>query len=316
MPAWRSASRERTAGPDRRPIERLAAQWARLRRANTFKSEILGTVAHDLKNPLGVILGRTEMLKEMIAAAGALDGNVQAQIELYPRRRQSAHRDGGRSGVRRHGGRARHHHPARAGRHRRPGRGGRRGQPAARRPQGADAHRRGAGPIMRRCAMPTGSARRSTIWSAMPSNTARSAAAIDLLVARDAGGIVVEVRDQGAGLSPEDISRLFGRFQRLSAKPTAGESSTGLGLSIVKRIVDLHGGRIAVESAGPGKGATFKMTLPVTTHEPGAAHRGRRRRAARPRDGRRLSAHARLQRQPVRRRREPAPGHRASRCRT
>ena len=57
---------------------------------------------------------------------------------------------------------------------------------------------------------------------------------------------------------------LFGRFQRLSAKPTAGETSTGLGLSIVKRIVDLHGGRITVESAGPGKGATFKMTLPVT----------------------------------------------------
>ena len=86
--------------------------------------------------------------------------------------------------------------------------------------------------------------------------------AIDLLVAQEDGGIMVQVRDQGAGLSPEDISRLFGRFQRLSAKPTAGETSTGLGLSIVKRIVDLHGGRIAVESAGPGQGATFKMTLP------------------------------------------------------
>src|SRR5215468_692376 len=59
---------------------RLAAQWARLRQANTFKSEILGTVAHDLKNPLGVILGRTEILKEVIADAGALDENVQAQI--------------------------------------------------------------------------------------------------------------------------------------------------------------------------------------------------------------------------------------------
>jgi signal transduction histidine kinase len=88
--------------------------------------------------------------------------------------------------------------------------------------------------------------------------------AIDLLVRQEGGGIIVEVRDQGAGLSPEDISRLFGRFQRLSAKPTAGETSTGLGLSIVKRIIDLHGGRISVDSAGPGKGATFKMTLPVT----------------------------------------------------
>ena len=87
---------------------------------------------------------------------------------------------------------------------------------------------------------------------------------IDLLVAQEDGGIVVQVKDEGAGLSPEDISRLFGRFQRLSAKPTAGETSTGLGLSIVKRIVDLHGGRVMVESAGPGQGATFKMTLPVT----------------------------------------------------
>ena len=59
---------------------RLAAQWARLRQANTFKSEILGTVAHDLKNPLGVILGRTEILQEMIAAAGPLDENVKGQI--------------------------------------------------------------------------------------------------------------------------------------------------------------------------------------------------------------------------------------------
>ena len=55
---------------------------------------------------------------------------------------------------------------------------------------------------------------------------------------------LIRVTDQGAGLSPEDLGRLFGRFQRLSAKPTAGESSTGLGLSIVKRIIDMHGGEV------------------------------------------------------------------------
>jgi signal transduction histidine kinase len=65
------------------------------------------------------------------------------------------------------------------------------------------------------------------------------------------------------------MSRLFGRFQRLSAKPTAGESSTGLGLSIVKRIVDLHGGRIVAESPGPGRGSTFTISLPLQP-EPGA----------------------------------------------
>jgi len=75
---------------------------------------------------------------------------------------------------------------------------------------------------------------------------------------------VIRITDQGAGLSPEDLGRLFGRFQRLSAKPTAGESSTGLGLSIVKRIIDMHGGEVTAESAGPGQGSTFTVTLPAT----------------------------------------------------
>ena len=59
---------------------RLSAQWLRLQRANGFKNEILGTVAHDLKNPLGVILGRTEMLIELIGA-GSSKESVTAQVE-------------------------------------------------------------------------------------------------------------------------------------------------------------------------------------------------------------------------------------------
>src|SRR5881397_3350907 len=59
---------------------RLSSQWLRLQRANGFKNEILGTVAHDLKNPLGVILGRTEMLTELITA-GSSKESVAAQVE-------------------------------------------------------------------------------------------------------------------------------------------------------------------------------------------------------------------------------------------
>ena len=75
---------------------------------------------------------------------------------------------------------------------------------------------------------------------------------------------VIRVQDDGPGLSQDDVSRLFGRFQRLSAKPTGGESSTGLGLSIVKRIVELHGGTHQRRKAtAPASGATFTIRLPV-----------------------------------------------------
>jgi signal transduction histidine kinase len=81
----------------------------------------------------------------------------------------------------------------------------------------------------------------------------------------DDGGIAISVKDEGPGLSTDDLARLFGRFQRLTAKPTGGESSTGLGLSIVKRIVELHGGSVSAESDGPGRGATFIIRLPMAT---------------------------------------------------
>jgi signal transduction histidine kinase len=87
---------------------------------------------------------------------------------------------------------------------------------------------------------------------------------IELAMSVDTDGARISVKDNGAGLSAEDLARVFGRFQRLSAKPTGGESSTGLGLSIVKRIVELHDGKITAESDGPGHGSTFTIRLPVT----------------------------------------------------
>ncbi len=70
------------------------------------------------------------------------------------------------------------------------------------------------------------------------------------------------VRDEGPGLSDDDKAKLFGKFARLSARPTGGESSTGLGLSIVKRMVENMNGVVWCEST-LGNGATFAVEFPA-----------------------------------------------------
>lgn len=73
---------------------------------------------------------------------------------------------------------------------------------------------------------------------------------------------VVSVKDTGAGLNQEDIAKLFQKFTKIDNHPKKEIQSTGLGLYIAKTLVDLWGGRIWVESAGRGQGATFFFTLP------------------------------------------------------
>jgi signal transduction histidine kinase len=73
---------------------------------------------------------------------------------------------------------------------------------------------------------------------------------------------VVEVLDNGPGLSENDIIVAFEKGSKLSVKPTSGESSSGLGLWIVKRIIDEHSGRVWVRSK-KGKGSTFAFRIPL-----------------------------------------------------
>ena len=74
--------------------------------------------------------------------------------------------------------------------------------------------------------------------------------------------VVIEVSDNGVGLSEDDVKKAFQRGNILSAKPTAGENSTGLGLWIVKKIVEAHKGRVWVKSA-LGIGSTFAFSIPI-----------------------------------------------------
>jgi signal transduction histidine kinase len=242
--------------------QRLASQWTQLRQSNEFKNEILGTVAHDLRNPLGVILGRAELMNELVtmepvqiakirdqlghirASAGQLTEMVQ---DLISDAMMNAHNI------------------------------------AIRREQ-VDlvtmlgeivTANRGLAEKKRQTIRLAAPAHQT--WSCDPerlreavdnlvSNAIKYSPIggdIELTMSRADDHVVIRVADEGAGLTEDDLSRLFGRFQRLSARPTGGESSTGLGLSIVKRIVELHGGRVEAQSPGPGRGATFTISLPA-----------------------------------------------------
>lgn len=79
--------------------------------------------------------------------------------------------------------------------------------------------------------------------------------------------VIIEVKDTGLGMTQEDIQQAFQEFMRLSAQPTGGETSTGLGLYIVKKIMELHNGDVTISSEGTGKGTAFTLTLPLVIPE-------------------------------------------------
>jgi len=75
--------------------------------------------------------------------------------------------------------------------------------------------------------------------------------------------IQVAVADSGIGIRLEDQERIFGEFEQVDPSYAREQQGTGLGLALTRRLVGMHGGRIWVESEGPGKGSTFTFVLPA-----------------------------------------------------
>jgi len=78
------------------------------------------------------------------------------------------------------------------------------------------------------------------------------------------GEVLVYIQDSGVGIAEQDIPKLFDKFTQFGRKAGPGEKGTGLGLAITKKLVEMHGGRIEVESE-LGRGTTFTISLPLAT---------------------------------------------------
>jgi signal transduction histidine kinase len=241
---------------------RLASRWAELQKVNAFKNDILSTVAHDLRNPLGVILGRAEMLTSMLAS-GPESENLVGQIDHISKAAQNlsdmvsnllsdAMADAMDIKIRKETVNV----AALAAE-----------QCVTNQPIAAKKNQTLIFSAPEQLSASCDADRLREAIDNLISNAIKYSpqhSTIRVSVTQQVEGLTISVADEGPGLSPEDVSRLFGRFQRLSAKPTGGESSTGLGLSIVKRIANLHGGSVVAQSSGPGTGTTFAIRLPVT----------------------------------------------------
>jgi signal transduction histidine kinase len=76
--------------------------------------------------------------------------------------------------------------------------------------------------------------------------------------------VEIEVSDTGQGLARDVLPFVFDRFRQADSGPTREHSGLGLGLAIVRHIIELHGGSVSASSPGEGQGATFSITLPAT----------------------------------------------------
>jgi CheY-like chemotaxis protein len=103
---------------------------------------------------------------------------------------------------------------------------------------------------------------------------------VDLFIERSKDQLQVRVVDTGQGLSPDFLPHVFERFRQADSATTRRHSGLGLGLAIVRQLVELHGGTVDAASPGVGRGATFSVRLPISTgqlREGQAAKMGERR---------------------------------------
>ncbi len=242
-------------------LAKLAAANERLVHLNNEKNEFLGIAAHDMKNPLTVILGSVELVKmtgeprQINKLLSNISGSANRMLDLITNLLDVNAIEQGKftSNI----------EPCDIAALLQ--RSVENNQPAATRK--SIAIRVGASEGLWAKADPAATLQilDNLISNALkysPPNTT-----VYLHTLPEANFILVSVRDEGPGISEDDQKKLFQKFTRLSARPTGGESSTGLGLAIVKRLAEAMSGTIQCYSA-PGTGSNFTLRLPISSPPP------------------------------------------------
>jgi signal transduction histidine kinase len=247
-------------------LRQLAASNEKLIDLNLEKNEFLGIAAHDLKNPLTVILGNGDLLKEMAERdttkklAAMMVSAAERMHQLITNLLDAHAIEEGKfaSKLERHDlgvliETSAGHNRTSAARKR------------------IELHTAPAEGIFVRVD------RQATmqILDNLISNAVKYSplgSQVDIQVITEKNEALVRVRDEGPGISEEDQKRLFQKFSRLSAAPTGGESSTGLGLSIAKKLAEAMDGTITCQST-IGAGSVFTLHLPLWSGDQAAERR-------------------------------------------
>ncbi|MCA1559844.1 MAG: response regulator [Acidobacteria bacterium] len=236
----------------------------REREANRLKDEFLATLSHELRTPLNAILGWTKLLRAKAVAPAAEDRalekverNAQIQARLVEDLLEVSRIASGKLRL-------------------------------EQRPfdlvtltkLAVDSIRltaEGRGISIERrfesFAMPTvGDPDRlqQVIWNLL-SNAVKFTPAggkVTVVLARDGDSDYLTVSDTGIGIDPAFLPNVFDTFRQADASSTRAHGGLGLGLSIVRHLVEMHGGTVRAESDGPNRGATFRVKLPVCIAEP------------------------------------------------
>lgn len=245
--------------------QRLADNYERAHKANEYKTQVLGMVAHDLRNPIGQVLGFADLIGmtleegdrvESVKVRADLEqivGVGRAMLEQVGRILDSAREEADELPLRL--------------------------APTDLRAVAASAIRvnRDAAARKNIAVLYQGAesvpadvdegliqeALDNLIGNAIKYSPTGTTVTVSTVPSADGNRAVLAVSDQGLGLDEDDLAKAFGRFQRLSALPTGGEDSAGLGLYNVRLIAERHGGTATAASPGKNKGATFTIEVPA-----------------------------------------------------